>query len=207
MDKISRRELNKIHCRQRILKASRQLFSSKGYEETTMEDVAERAEVSKATLYNYFPGKDSLLMGIAEAELEQICQMVEEELSQVPSALDRLRQVLLAFVLDSMCYISLSRKITYLNSCEDSDLFATRLEMVQILHSLVLQAQEQGELRQDMAADEITELVMGLYLTAQFQWVHLEEHPTAYWAEKLNRAFPQVLACALPAQSSSCGAP
>ena len=178
MDKISRRELNKIHCRQRILKASRQLFSSKGYEETTMEDVAERAEVSKATLYNYFPGKDSLLMGIAEAELEQICQMVEEELSQVPSALDRLRQVLLAFVLDSMCYISLSRKITYLNSCEDSDLFATRLEMVQILHSLVLQAQEQGELRQDMAADEITEL-----------------------------AFPQVLACALPAQSSSCGAP
>ena len=69
MDKPSRRELNKIQCRQRILKASRQLFSTKGYEETTMDDVAERAEVSKATLYNYFPGKDSLLMGIAEAEL------------------------------------------------------------------------------------------------------------------------------------------
>ena len=62
MEQLSRRELNKIHCRQRILKASRQLFSIKGYEETTMEDVAARAEVSKATLYNYFPGKDSLLM-------------------------------------------------------------------------------------------------------------------------------------------------
>ncbi len=201
MDKPSRRELNKIQCRQRILKASRQLFSTKGYEETTMDDVAERAEVSKATLYNYFPGKDSLLMGIAEAELEQICQLIEGELSEIPSALERLRRVLLAFVLDSMCYISLSRKISYLNSCEDSDLFATRLEMVQILHHLILQAQEQGELRRDVSPAAITDLVMGLYLTTQFQWVHLEQRPVPYWTEKFNSAFYQVLACALPENS------
>ena len=198
MEKLSRRELNKIQCRQRILKASRQLFSTKGYEETTMEDVADRAEVSKATLYNYFPGKDSLLLGIAEAELEQICQLIEGELSQVPSALERLRQVLEAFVLDSMCYISLSRKITYLNSCEDSGMFATRLEMVRILRGLVCQAQDAGELRRDMDADDITELVMGLYLITQFQWVHLERHPVSYWTERLDRAFLRVLACALP---------
>ena len=85
-----------------------------------MDDVAERSEVSKATLYNYFPGKDSLLMGIAEAELEQIREMIEGELAEEPSALERLRRVLEAFVLDSMCYISLSRKISYLNSCEDA---------------------------------------------------------------------------------------
>ena len=194
MEQLSRRELNKIHCRQRILKASRQLFSIKGYEETTMEDVAARAEVSKATLYNYFPGKDSLLMGIAEAELEQICQMVEGELTQVPSALERLWRVLLAFVLDSMCYISLSRKITYLNSCEDSDLFATRLEMVQILRRQVVEAQEQGELCPDADPDEITELVMGLYLISQFKWVHQEQHTPAYWSHRLEQAFRRVMA-------------
>ena len=102
MEKQGRRERNKIRCRQRILRASRQLFSAKGYEETTMDDVAERSEVSKATLYNYFPGKDSLLMGIAEAELEQIREMIEGELAEEPSALERLRRVLEAFVLDSM---------------------------------------------------------------------------------------------------------
>ena len=159
-----------------------------------MEDVAARAEVSKATLYNYFPGKDSLLMGIAEAELEQICQMVEGELTQVPSALERLWRVLLAFVLDSMCYISLSRKITYLNSCEDSDLFATRLEMVQILRRQVVEAQEQGELCPDADPDEITELVMGLYLISQFQWVHQEQHTPAYWSHRLEQAFRRVMA-------------
>lgn len=198
MEKQSRRERNKIQCRQRILRASRQLFSAKGYEETTMDDVAERAEVSKATLYNYFPGKDSLLMGIAEAELEQIREMIDGELRQVPSPLERLRLVLRAFVLDSMCYISLSRKISYLNSIEDSPLFATRLEMVRILRDLICQAQAAGELRRDIGAGDITELVMGLYLTTQFQWVHLEQHPVSYWTARLDQALPRVLACALP---------
>lgn len=198
MEQLSRRELNKRHCRQRILRVSRQLFSAKGYEETTMGDVADRAEVSKATLYNYFPGKDSLLLGIAEAELEQIRQLIRRELSREPSALEQLRRVLEAFVLDSMCYISLSRKISYLNSCEDSGMFATRLEMVRIFRDLVFQAQAAGELRRDVDADDITEMVMGLYLTTQFQWVHLEQHPVSYWTERLDRAFRRVLACALP---------
>lgn len=198
MEQLSRRELNKRHCRQRILRVSRQLFSTKGYEETTMGDVADRAEVSKATLYNYFPGKDSLLLGIAEAELEQIRQLIRGELSREPSALERLRRVLEAFVLDSMCYISLSRKISYLNSCENSGMFATRLEMVRIFRDLVFQAQAAGELRRDVDADDITELVMGLYLTTQFQWVHLEQHPVSHWTKRLDRAFRQVLACALP---------
>ena len=198
MEQLSRRELNKRHCRQRILRVSRQLFSTKGYEETTMGDVADRAEVSKATLYNYFPGKDSLLLGIAEAELEQIRQLIRGELSREPSALERLRRVLEAFVLDSMCYISLSRKISYLNSCENSGMFATRLEMVRIFRDLVFQAQAAGELRRDVDADDITELVMGLYLTTQFQWVHREQHPVSHWTKRLDRAFRQVLACALP---------
>ena len=71
MVRHSRRELNKRKCRARILKSSRKLFSTKGYENTTIEDVAQRSEVSKATLYNYFPNKESLLIGIAEEELDQ----------------------------------------------------------------------------------------------------------------------------------------
>ena len=93
-----------------------------------------------------------------------------------------------------MCYISLSRKITYLNSCEDSDLFATRLEMVQILRRQVVEAQEQGELCPDADPDEITELVMGLYLISQFQWVHQEQHTPAYWSHRLEQAFRRVMA-------------
>jgi len=193
MEALGRRELNKLQCRQRILKASRRLFSSRGYEETTIEEVAEQAGISKATLYNYFPGKESLLIGIAEAELADVRQLISGKLRNEPSSLVKLRQVMELFVLDSIPYISLSRKISYLNSCEGSPLYATRLDMICILHSLVKEAQAQGELRADVSADDITDILMSIYLMALFQWPHIAGYSEAFCLEKLHRFFDYML--------------
>lgn len=194
MMKQSRRELNKLQCRQRILKASRQLFSATGYDETTMEDVAERAGVSKATLYNYFPSKDSLLMGIAEAELEDVRQLIAGALQDEPSGVEKLRLALLTFVMDSINYVPLSRKITYLNSQEGSGLFATRLGMLEIFRALVEEAQEKGELSRETPAGDIVDLVMGAYLTALFQWPGIGSCSRERCVERLDRLFRMVLA-------------
>ena len=47
--------------RQQILDASADLFTEQGYERTSLEQVAERAGVSKQTIYNNFPSKEALL--------------------------------------------------------------------------------------------------------------------------------------------------
>lgn len=195
--------MNKLHCRQRILKASRQLFSTKGYEETTIEDIAERADISKATLYNYFPSKDNLLMGIAGAELEDVRELIAGDLKSEPSAVEKLRRALMTFVLDSINYIPLCRKITYLNSCEESGLFATRVEMLAIFRSLVQEAQAKGELCQNAGTDEIVDLVMGVYLTSQFQWQGIDGYSREFCAEKLNRHFYMALHSVLTRDSSN----
>ena len=190
----SRREYNKQQCRARILKASRQLFSAQGFEQTTMEEVALRAEVSKATLYNYFTNKDSLLMGIAEAALDEIRQLVAEELKHEPSAVMKLRRVMQTFVLDSVRYLALCRKIMYLNSFEGSELYRTRLEMLEILRALVLEGQMQGTLRSDIDAQQIIDLLMGVYFTTQFQWQEIEAYTPEKCLEKLDGLFDLTLA-------------
>ena len=190
----SLRERNKLQCRKRILKSSRQLFSAKGYEETTIEDVAERAEISKATLYNYFPSKESLLIGIAEAELADVRHLIASDLKDEPRSLVKLRRVLEAFVTDSASYLPLSRKITYLNSCEESPLYATRLDMLRILRQLVEEAQSQGDFRTDVPADDIVDMVMGVYLMSQFQWPRIADDAEALRSEKLQRFFDHMLA-------------
>ena len=194
MEMTSRREYNKQQCRVRILKASRQLFRAKGFEQTTMEDVALRAEVSKATLYNYFTNKDSLLLGIAEAALDEIRQLVAEELQDEQSAVQKLRRVMQTFVLDSARYLALCRKITYLNSFEGSELYRTRLEMLEILRALVLEGQTQGTLRSDIDAQQIVDMLMGVYFTTQFQWPEIEAYAQEECLEKLNGLFDLTLA-------------
>ena len=165
-----RREQNKQQCRARILKASRQLFRSKGFDETTMEDVAAGAEVSKATLYNYFASKDSLLLGIAEAALEEIRVLIATQLCEEPDAVEKLRRVMRTFVQDAVQYLALGRKIFYLNSFEQSELHQTRVEMEAILTALVEQARTQGALRAEVSVQTAVEVLMGLYFTALYQW-------------------------------------
>lgn len=189
----SRRELNKINCRKRILKASRKLFSSKGYEDTMIEDIAKRAEVSKATVYNYFPNKESLLIGTADEVLDRVKDLVKNDLHECQNSEQKLRRVLGEFVQASVDYLGLSRKLTYLNSCEESALFSTRKDMIQILVGLVRSAQDEGVFRADADPGDIVDGIVGIYLIAQFQWSHIDRYTPEFLNEKLDRFFTAML--------------
>lgn len=56
------RELNAERTRELILDAAIDLFTEQGYDESTLDQVAERAGVSISTLYRYFPTKDLLVL-------------------------------------------------------------------------------------------------------------------------------------------------
>jgi len=61
-----RREREKIERRRVILNCARDLILSKGVERVNMEDIAHKAELSKATLYLYFSGKELIFNEICD---------------------------------------------------------------------------------------------------------------------------------------------
>jgi AcrR family transcriptional regulator len=71
MDRIPLRERNKQRVTQRIISAASELFKTCGYHTTTMDDIAEKAEISRATLFNYFPAKEALLLPWGQEIMEQ----------------------------------------------------------------------------------------------------------------------------------------
>ena len=79
--KPSRREREKLVRRQEILEAARVVFSTKGFNDTKLEDVAERAEFGKGTLYNYFPNKEALFASVIEDSFESVRGIAEETLA------------------------------------------------------------------------------------------------------------------------------
>ena len=56
---------------ERILEAAARIFVEQGYHGTTTNHVAEAAEVSVGSLYQYFPNKDSLLVGLGERHVAE----------------------------------------------------------------------------------------------------------------------------------------
>ncbi|MFW9827495.1 MAG: TetR/AcrR family transcriptional regulator [Candidatus Thorarchaeota archaeon] len=60
----TRREREKEQRRKDIIEAAEKLFLSQGFENTTMKQIANEAEYSKGTLYNYYKSKDELYIAI-----------------------------------------------------------------------------------------------------------------------------------------------
>jgi AcrR family transcriptional regulator len=57
---VGLRELKKLHTRQEIADRAMQLFARRGFDHVTVAEVAEAANVSEKTVYNYFPTKEDL---------------------------------------------------------------------------------------------------------------------------------------------------
>ncbi|MDD3839362.1 MAG: helix-turn-helix domain containing protein [Clostridia bacterium] len=60
-----------------IFKSAMELFSLKGYQDTEMKMIAEKAGLAVGTLYNYYRSKNGLFMYILESEWQETCNKLE----------------------------------------------------------------------------------------------------------------------------------
>lgn len=58
---MSKREVRKNEIRKRIISACLRLMGEKSFQQITMKEVCDKAEVARKTLYSYFPSKDAML--------------------------------------------------------------------------------------------------------------------------------------------------
>ena len=65
-----------------ILNCSESLFTIHGYKSTSMDMIAEKCDISKPTLYNYFASKNSLFMGLYARFQEEIAEKSKELMGQ-----------------------------------------------------------------------------------------------------------------------------
>lgn len=75
--------------KQKIVDAAWKLFYTKGYDDTTIEDIIKGSRTSKGSFYHYFKGKDALLGSLSDLFDQQYIEIMEEDDSN-KSASDRL---------------------------------------------------------------------------------------------------------------------
>jgi AcrR family transcriptional regulator len=64
--------------RKQLLRAAREVFVAQGYHAAAMDDIAERAGVSKPVLYQHFPGKLDLYLALLETHADDLAQRIRQ---------------------------------------------------------------------------------------------------------------------------------
>jgi TetR/AcrR family transcriptional regulator len=79
MSIASRKEREKEQRRSDILQAAEELFFARGFDSVSMDDIAKKVELNKATLYLYFKDKESLFFAVVLRGVRILYSMVKEK--------------------------------------------------------------------------------------------------------------------------------
>ena len=79
--------------RQQVLEAAIAVFAAKGYHETDVQVIADRAGVGKGTVYRHFGDKEKLFLAAATHSLEQMAEAIGQEMRLDEGAAEYLRHI------------------------------------------------------------------------------------------------------------------
>jgi len=88
------RERKKQRTRDALLRAAVELFTSQGYDGTTVDQIADAVDVSQRTFFRYFAGKEEAALALVEMTVDRFVEAVRERPPHEPP-LEALRQAVL----------------------------------------------------------------------------------------------------------------
>ncbi|MER6499158.1 helix-turn-helix domain-containing protein [Streptomyces sp. NPDC001455] len=94
---MSLRERKKLQTRHRLLAAATELFAERGFDKVSVAEIAEAAEVSKMTVFNYFAGKEDLVLAPMAEHIGDVAGVVRDR-APGESALSAVRVQFLAAI-------------------------------------------------------------------------------------------------------------
>jgi AcrR family transcriptional regulator len=157
-----RKERERLQRRSDIIDAAEKVFFSKGFESSTMEDVAEEAELSKGTLYLYFRSKEDLQFAIFMRGSDILMKMMEDHLSEGSNGYTRLLELADSFIRFSRENSNYFRLFMYYESSRmealniDQEQLQTYLREqspLALVTQQVIQGIQDGSLRNDLPAE------------------------------------------------------
>ena len=168
---LSTREQQKRDRRQRIFEAAMTLFQTKGFQETTVVDIAEAAEVSRGTVFNYYPYKEAILTEHLAQELSDIEWRAAVSRQVTPL------QKLYAIFDELACFVEANRHLVLPLSYEllnpdpaRSKAAYVSLPLVPLLYTHLTEARALGLVRSDFSRERLARTVANTFFLTVLQW-------------------------------------
>ena len=171
----NRRERKKQDTRQKIVKIGMYFFRKQGFDSTTMEQIAEEVDISKATLYNYFPFKESIISDYWQSNIKEFKFQILEMIQLLPDTRSRVQKTFTKAAAElfkskeDIYKIYLSYWLRNLNNPSVNERLRSGFE--DIFTMIIKLGQHAGDIRKDMSFELLVKHLEILFLTVCINWL------------------------------------
>lgn len=189
-----------LERRSEIIDAAHELFQKKGYDKVTMQDVMNRLDIAKGTIYHYFRSKEQLLEAVIDKISDKMMSQMQAAMDQTKgNALEKIQALVQAGRLESDTYVldELHKKGN--EAMHTRLLVATLMRQAPLYADLIQQGCREGLFKTD-APLECAELILSGIQFLTDQGIHPWTEETL---QRRSQAFPRLVEQLLQAPEGS----
>jgi len=170
-----------------ILKCGRELFSSKGFKDTSIAEITKMAGIATGTFYNYYPSKDKLFMEIYLEENVKLKMSIMESINLEASPVDVMKKIMFLNLkgMTSNPILKEWYNRDVFNKIEQSFREENGFDCVAFLYDNFIEIVKKWQIEGKMRNDIDAEMIMAIFSALVNVETHKEEIGLRY--------FPQVL--------------
>lgn len=180
---ISRRDRKKLNTRYTIIDVAMRLFNEQTFQATSMEQIAEHSDISKATLYKYFEVKEAIIAAYWQELLKQTkpaLQSLMEKNQDTRSRLVAMFQFIMQHIMRSRELYEIYISYRLANMTNPTLNQKLRSGVAEYLTTVIQAGQEANELRDDMPIEVMVSNVELLSTLQAMAWLR---HPETFSVE------------------------
>lgn len=161
-----------------LLEKTVEVFNAKGFDGTSMEDLAQRLGISKSAIYHHVASKDELLERAVNRALDGLAEVVEQSRRLEVGPVERLEELIRASVLVLLTqkpFVTLLLRVRG-NTEVERRAMERRRYFDQYLAELVADAAREGHVRPDIDPAAAARLLFGM-VNSLTEWVRPDSDP------------------------------
>ena len=154
----NRHERKKEETRQKIIDVAMKLFYQQGFDSTTLEQIAEEADIARKTLYNHFPIKEDIIVEHLNRfvwkrvpEIEQLIQAHPDTRSRMVAVLNRLIEWTKQLMTKDLFRIYISYLTKKMLTASHGEIHRSGAQG--FIGKIIKLGQESGEIRRDLSIE------------------------------------------------------
>lgn len=166
--------------KQQIIQAAIEVFSKSNFQNASISEIAQKADIAEGTIYQYFKNKEDLFFSIPAQKTKEFCRELDLHLQGIHDAVSKIRKLiwyyLYFFKMNPDYARTLMLEMRVSKSFIQSKTYGSLKGFTDKVLEIIKEGQTEGIVRKDINQYLIRELMLGILEHRVTRWLLKEEN-------------------------------